>query len=254
MQDVTQPLFGGEEVAGGIDDSLGKRFETLTADWVETIDGLYLVVPKRDTIAEIGKRREDIDRVALDAETSVDKLNLVAHILRVEQLHEQGVAFEMLSHLEVDGATLKFLGIANAIDTADGAYHDDIASSTQQCRRSAQTEFVKFLVDGKVLLNISVGSRNIGFGLIVVVVGDKILDGIVGEKLLELAIELGGKGLVVAHDQGGATELRNDIGHGKGLARPRHALQHLCPLATPNAVDQLAYGLRLVAHRGIVRY
>ena len=39
-----------------------------------------------------------------------------------------------------------------------------------------------------------------------------------GEEVFELVIELGGEGLVVREDEGGALDLLDDLGHGEGLA------------------------------------
>ena len=50
-------------------------------------------------------------------------------------------------------------------------------------------------------LDVGVGARQIGFGLVVVVVADEVLDRVVREELLELAVKLRGQGLVVRHDQ-----------------------------------------------------
>jgi hypothetical protein len=49
---------------------------------------------------------------------------------------------------------------------------------------------VDLLVDGRVLLDIGVGARDIGLGLVVVVVRDEILDRVLREEALELAVEL----------------------------------------------------------------
>ena len=51
---------------------------------------------------------------------------------------------------------------------------------------------------------IGVGARDVGLGLVVVVVGDEVLDRVVGEEVLELAVELGGERLVGGEDEGGA--------------------------------------------------
>ena len=48
-----------------------------------------------------------------------------------------------------------------------------------------------------VLLDVEVGLGNVGLGLVVVVVGDEVLDGVVGEELPELVAELRGERLVV---------------------------------------------------------
>ena len=68
---------------------------------------------------------------------------------------------------------------------------------------------------------------DIGFGLVVVVVGDKILDRIIGKKGFKLLVELGGQGFVVGNHQRGPLHLLNHIGHRKGLARTGNPQQHL---------------------------
>ena len=42
------------------------------------------------------------------------------------------------------------------------------------------------LVDIGVLLDVGIGPGKIGLGLVVVIVGDKVFDGIVGKELAEL--------------------------------------------------------------------
>src|SRR5262249_60189562 len=59
------------------------------------------------------------------------------------------------------------------------------------------------VVDERVLLDVRVRGRDVGRGLVVVVVADEVLDRVPGEELLELSVELGGQGLVVGDDQGG---------------------------------------------------
>jgi hypothetical protein len=52
---------------------------------------------------------------------------------------------------------------------------------------------VYVLVDLGVLLDERVGPRDVGLGLVVVVVGDEVLDGVVREELGELVRELRGE-------------------------------------------------------------
>ena len=73
--------------------------------------------------------------------------------------------------------------------------------------------------------------------MVVVVVGDEVFDGVVGEELFELVIELGGEGFVVREDEGGALELFDDLGHGEGLARAGDAEEDLVFFAGVNAGD-----------------
>ena len=58
----------------------------------------------------------------------------------------------------------------------------------------------------------------------------------------------------MAHDEGRAVELGDDVGNGKGLATAGDTLQHLCPLAIADAFNQLADGFRLVTHGGKVGF
>ena len=60
---------------------------------------------------------------------------------------------------------------------------------------------VDLLVDRRVLLDVEVPARDVGLGLVVVVVGDEVLDRVVGEERAELVAQLGGQRLVVRHDQ-----------------------------------------------------
>ena len=54
------------------------------------------------------------------------------------------------------------------------------------------------VVDDRVLLDERVGRRDVRLGLVVVVVADEVLDGVVGEQLLDLAVELRRQRLVAA--------------------------------------------------------
>ena len=247
-------LFAGEEVAGGVYHHLVEPLQPLSADGVEALEALYLVVPKADAVAEVGKRGEDVHGVAFHAEAAVGELNLIAHILPFEELHEQLVASHAVAYLQGDGAALELLGVADAVDAAHRADDYDIPSAAEQGTAGSQTQLVKLVVDGQVFLYVGVGGGNVGLGLVVVVVADEVLHGVVGEELAELAVELGRQRLVVAQHQRGAPKLLYDVGYGECLAATRDALQHLRPLAAPHALHQLADGLRLVAHRRKVRF
>ena len=89
----------------------------------------------------------------------------------------------------------------------------------------AQT--LDFVIDGGILLNIGVRVGDIGFGLVVIVVGNEIFHRIIGEKLPKFGAKLGGKGLVVGEHKGRAVELGDNIRHGEGLARTCHTQQNL---------------------------
>ena len=60
---------------------------------------------------------------------------------------------------------------------------------------------VDLVVDRGVLLDVEVLGRDVGLGLVVVVVGDEVLDRVLGEELAELVAELRGQRLVVGDHQ-----------------------------------------------------
>ena len=71
---------------------------------------------------------------------------------------------------------------------------DVVALEQRAGRRVAHP--VDLLVDARGLLDIGVGARDVGFRLVVVVVADEILDRVVREERLELAVELRRQDLV----------------------------------------------------------
>ena len=226
----------------------------MAADGVEALYALNLVVPETDAETEIGKGGEDVHRVALDAETAVGELYLVANVLPVQQLHKEVVAGDALAYFDVHSAALELFGVADAVDAAHRTDHDDVAPAAQQGRGGTQAEFVEVVVDCQVFFDISVGGGDVSLWLIVVVVGDEVFDSVVREELLELAVELGGEGLVMAEHQRGTLQLGDDVGHRKGLAAAGNTLQHLRALTAAYAFHQLADGFGLVAHGGKVGF
>ena len=131
----------------------------------------------------------------------------------------------------------------------DTGSHDDDVVALQQRARRRMAHAVDLLVDRGILLDVGVGARNVGFGLVVVVVGDKVLHGVVGEETLELAIELRRQRLVRRQDDGGALRGLDHLGHGVGLAGTGDAEQHLGAVVTADALDQFLDRGRLVALR-----
>ena len=72
----------------------------------------------------------------------------------------------------------------------------------EQAAGGAVAKLVDLFVDRGVFFDKGVGGRDIGFGLVIVVVGDKVLNGVLGKQLFELAVELGRQGFVVGEHQG----------------------------------------------------
>ena len=89
------------------------------------------------------------------------------------------------------------------------------------------THFVNRLIDGGILGDVRVGLGDVGFRLVVIVVGDEILDRVFREVALELAVELRGEGLVGSDDQSRPLDSGDHLGHGERLAGTGNAEEGL---------------------------
>ena len=89
--------------------------------------------------------------------------------------------------------------------------------------------------------------RDVGLRLVIVVIGDEVLDGVVGEEALELAVELRRKRLVRRQDQRRTLRLLDHLGHGEGFSGAGDAEQDLVALLPADAVDEIGDRGRLVA-------
>ena len=117
----------------------------------------------------------------------------------------------------MDHHALVVAGRAEAVDARDAGDDDDVLAADQGAGRG-QAQAVEVLVDERVLLDVDVALRDVGLGLVVVVVADEVVDGVAREEAAELLVELGRQGLVVRQHQGRLAELGDDVGGGVGLA------------------------------------
>ncbi len=198
-------------------------------------------------------RRKEIDGVAAHAEGAALERVVVPLVLLLDEAAEQGGAVELLALVQAEGHRLVVLQRTDAVDARYRRHDDHIVALHQGARRGV-AHAVDLLVDRRILLDEGVGARHIGFGLVVVVIRHEVLDGILREEALHLAVELGRQGLVGRHHQR-RTSLRGDhVGHGEGLARAGDTQQHLVAFAAFDAFDELADRLGLVAGRRVVRH
>ena len=136
----------------------------------------------------------------------------------------------------------------DAVDAGHRGDDDHIVAFQQRPgRRMAQP--VDLLVDLAFLLDIGVRPRHIGFGLIVVIVADKVFDGVFGKEPFEFAVELRSQRLVGRQDDRRALRGLNHLGHGKGLAGAGRPQQHLIALSRHHPFGKLDDGLWLIAGR-----
>ena len=221
----------------------------LAGQGVDLPDALQLVAEEAQApgaVLVVG--REDLDHVAAHPEGAAVQVGVVAAVLQLDQLLQQIAYVHRVAGVQLDDHLRVGLDRADAVDAGHRGDDDDVVALQQGPRRGV-AHAVDLLVHRGVLLDEGVGARHVGLGLVVVVVGDEVLDGVLGEEALHLAVELGGQGLVGSEHQGRALQPRNDLGHGVGLARAGDAEQHLVDLAVAGRLDQCLDGARLVAGR-----
>ena len=119
--------------------------------------------------------------------------------------------------------------LGRVADTVNGGHggDDNHVVARHQVFGGGKAHLFDVFVDRAVFFNEQVAAGHIGFGLVIVVVGNKIFHRVFGEKFAHFGIELGGKGFVVRHDDGGAAALGDDVRHGVGFARTGYAEQGL---------------------------
>ena len=193
-------------------------------------------------------RRENVDDVAADAERAAAEVELGALVLHRDQPRDDLALVRVLALAQVQDHAVVVDRVADAVDAGHGRDDHRVFALEQRLRRR-QPHLLDVLVDARVLLDIEVARGDVGLGLVVVVVGDEVLDRVLGEELAELRIELRCQGLVRREDERGSSDARDDVRHRVGLARTGHAEQRLGgePVAEP--LGELVDRFRLVARR-----
>ncbi len=237
-----------DEVLGGGDHRVGEVGEDASGEGVEAVDRFDFVAEEDDADAFGGVGGEDVEGVAARAEGARLGGDVVARVLDGDEPLHHGVAFGGVAGAQGDDHAAVVLGGAEAVDAGDGGDDDDVGPVDERVG-GGEAEAVDFVVGGGVLLDVGVGLGDVGLGLVVVVVADEVLDGVVREELLELGVELGGEGLVVADDQRGAAEARDDVRHREGLAAAGDAFEGAVALAGGEGGAHGVDRLRLVAGR-----
>jgi hypothetical protein len=239
----------GYEVLGGIDGALLELGDGVAGQRIDLADPLDLVAPELDPDGLLGVGREDLDRVAADAERALLEADVVAAVLNPDQLTENVVPAPLLPPGDGDHELPVLDRVAQAVNGAHRG-DDDHVIPLHQAGGGAEAETLDVLVDRGVLLDIDVGRRDVRLGLVVVVVRDEVLDRVAGQELPQLPVELGRQGLVVGQDQGGLAVVGDGVRQGHRLTRPRDAEQRLVLLAPAEAGGQLGDGLGLVPGGG----
>src|SRR5579884_796305 len=211
-----QALLGGDEVAGREDSDGVTRAQDLAGERVSQGDLLDLIAEELDADDDLLIGGLYLQDVAAHAERAPRQFQVVARKLHLDQAAQGLLAVVLSAALEGEDDIAVLLRRAQAVDAGDGGDNDHVPT-LQHGLRGRVAQAVDLVIDAAVLLNIGIGLRDVGFGLVVVVVGDEELDGVLREELAELGAELGGQRLVVGDDQRGPLYLLDDLGNGIGV-------------------------------------
>ncbi len=221
----------------------------LAGQGVDLVDRLDLVAKQRDPPgAVLVMRREQFDRVAAHPERTAEEIVVVAPVLQFDKAGEQLGAVDPVALGERQGHLRIGLDRADAVNAGNRGHDDDVAPLEDRPRRRV-THPVDLLVQRRLLLDIGVGTRNVGLGLVIIVIRDEILHRVFREEALHFAVELRGQSLVGGENDRRASGALDDMRHRKGLARAGNAEQHLVAFATGDPLAQFLDRLRLVARR-----
>ena len=232
-------------MAVGIDLDRFELGRLLAGQGIEFEDQFQLLAEQRQPPgAVLVMRREDLDRVAAHAEGAALEIAVVAPVLQLNQFRQQIAAVEALALGEGEGHLGIGLDRADAVDAGNRGDDHGVAP-LQDGAGGRMPHAVDLLVDRGFLLDVGIRARHIGFGLVVVVIGDEILDRVLREETFHLAVKLRRQRLVGGEDQRRALGRRDHMRHGEGLARAGDAQQHLFvarPGDMPSTSAAIAWG------------
>ena len=240
-------------VRRGIDRHMAERADGRAGDDIDVRNAVDLVAEKLHAHGMVGRiGRKNVDRVAADAEHIAREGDVVALIADVDELAHELLRVALLAGAQRDDHVGIVDRVAEAVDTRHGR-DDDHVPPLKQARRGRVAQALDLVVDGGVLFDERVRVRDVCLRLVVVVVGDKILHGVVREKLLELAAQLRREDLVVREHERRPLHTLDDLGHRVRLAGAGHAEQHLLVNAVFHALRERVDRLGLIARRLVGR-
>ena len=186
---VRDSVFRKDVVFGRINIDIVEPLDFFACERVDDRQFFDFVAPQFNPVGEFFVGRPDFNDIAANAEVASRGCNIVSRVLNIAEFPEQVVAINRSTNADGDHHLEVIFGRAQAVDATDAGHDDDIATADQGtgCQ---QPQPVDFFIDRRIFFDVNVALRNVGFGLIVVVIADEIGNGIVREEVPEFAVEL----------------------------------------------------------------
>ena len=231
-------LHRRHEVARRIDIDRLPRIQNLTGKRIDLDDAVYFVAKEVYAYRRVAIRREYIEYVALHPIRAPLEIHVVPLVLNVVQMPQHVLAAVLLANVQRYDHLPVVVGRAHAVDAGDARDDDDIRPLHERpCGR--EPELLYLLVDVRVLLNIGIRAREVRLGLVVVVVGDEVLDRILRKEVPKLGKKLRGQGLVGGKNKRRLLNRLDDPGHSKRLTGSGYAEKGLERVFGTAPTDQL---------------
>ncbi|CAB5025699.1 unannotated protein [freshwater metagenome] len=200
-------------------------------------ESLDLVTEHLDANGVLLVHREDFDRVAPHPKGASLEADVIARVLDIDEASQQRVALDGLANAQSHHPIDVFLRCPESVDGRDTCHDNDVAAGEEAVRRRVP-QSLHLLIDRGVLLDEGIALRNVCLWLVIVVVGDEVLDGVVRQEFLELRGQLCGKGLVRSHDERRALQGFDQPGGRRTLACTGGPEQHGVALTGADALRE----------------
>ena len=241
--------MGSDEKIGGIDLIHVIVHDSASRVRVDGLHGINFVVPENDTHDFFGISKENVHRVALDAERAGARTEVVADIERADEFVQERALSEVLADAKFNDVFVEGGRVSHTVNTRNGRHDNHVLSSREQRGGGSKAKAVDVFVDGKVFFDVGVGRSDVSLRLIVVIVGDIILHRILREETFELLVELCRKGFVVAQHERWFPYFFDDPCQRERLSGAGDAEQNLCGQPALHALCKVVNCFRLVAGR-----
>ena len=161
-------------------DVLDVVLDHLAGERVELLQLLDLVAEQHHAVGRLRVGGKHLEGLASDPECPPPERGVVARVLDRDQLAQQPVAVDELALAERLQVLVVRLRRAQTVD-AGHAGHDQHVPAREQRSGGRMAQPIDLLVDRRVLLDVQVLARDVRLGLVVVVVGDEVLDRVAGK-------------------------------------------------------------------------
>ena len=249
-----QLIGGRDELFRGEKGEDAELFARVAGHRIETRDGVDLVAEKFEPDRFfIGGGGIDFHHVAADAEFAAPEFDIVSAVKHIDEPAEHRFAGNLLALFHREQHAQIILRRGDAVDAGDARDHDGVAPREERAG-GGEAQALDLFVDRRILLDVGVGARDVGLGLVIIEIADEIFDGVAREELLELGVELRRERLVVRDDERRAIQFLDHVRHRERLPRAGDAEERLVTIAGLDRLQQFRDRLRLIAARFVIRF